>query len=64
MAVGWMTQSSIPGSGMVVHVLQKNPKLRGPPFAYSLRLQGSFPGVKRTGRQADHWPESSAEVKN
>jgi hypothetical protein len=25
---------------------------------------GSFPGVKRPGREADHSPQSSAEVKN
>jgi hypothetical protein len=25
---------------------------------------GSFPGVKRPGREADHSPPSSAEVKN
>jgi hypothetical protein len=26
--------------------------------------RGSFPGVKRPGREADHSPQSSAEVKN
>jgi hypothetical protein len=26
-------------------------------------IMGSFPGVKRPGREADHSPQSSAEVK-
>jgi hypothetical protein len=30
----------------------------------SLGTRGSFPGVKRPGRQAEHSPPSTAEVKN
>jgi hypothetical protein len=26
--------------------------------------EGSFPGIKRPGREADHSPQSSAEVNN
>jgi hypothetical protein len=34
------------------------------PASYPLGTTGSFPGVKRPGREADHSPPSSAEVKN
>jgi hypothetical protein len=33
------------------------------PASYSRGTRGSFPGVKRLGREADHSPPSSAEVK-
>jgi hypothetical protein len=33
------------------------------PFTFSIRTQNSFPGVKLSGRVADHSPPSSAEVK-
>jgi hypothetical protein len=32
--------------------------------AYPIGTGGSFPGVKRPGREADHSPLSSAEVRN
>jgi hypothetical protein len=35
-----------------------------PPTSYPLRTRGSFPGVKRPGREADRSPPSGAEVKN
>jgi hypothetical protein len=33
------------------------------PAFYVTGTRGSFPGVKRPGREADHSPPSSAEVK-
>jgi hypothetical protein len=33
------------------------------PASYPVGNKGSFPGVKRPGREADHLPPSSAEVK-
>jgi hypothetical protein len=33
------------------------------PAYYPMRTKGSFPGVKRPGREADHSSTSSAEVK-
>jgi hypothetical protein len=33
------------------------------PVSYTMGTRGSFPGVKRPGREADHSPPSSAEVK-
>jgi hypothetical protein len=34
------------------------------PESYLMDTEGSFPGLKRLGREADHSPLSSAEVKN
>jgi hypothetical protein len=34
------------------------------PASYSMGTRGSFLRVKRPGREADHSPPSSAEVKN
>jgi hypothetical protein len=34
------------------------------PTSYPMGTRGSFPGVKRPGREADHSPPSSAEFKN
>jgi hypothetical protein len=33
------------------------------PTSYKMGTGGSFPGVKRYGREADHSPPTSAEVK-
>jgi hypothetical protein len=33
------------------------------PTSYKMGTGGSFPGVKRQGSEADHSPQSSAEVK-
>jgi hypothetical protein len=33
------------------------------PASYPVGIRGSFPGVKRPGREANHSPPSSAEVK-
>jgi hypothetical protein len=34
------------------------------PASYPMGTRGSFPGVKLPGREADHSPPSSAEIKN
>jgi hypothetical protein len=34
------------------------------PASYAMGASGSFSGVKRPGREADHSPLASAEVKN
>jgi hypothetical protein len=36
---------------------------RAHPASYPMGTRGSFPGVKRLGREANHSPPSSAEVK-
>jgi hypothetical protein len=33
------------------------------PASYPMSAGGSFPRVKRQGREADHWPPTSAEIK-
>jgi hypothetical protein len=33
------------------------------PASYPMGTMGSFPGVRRSGREVDHSPPSSAEVK-
>jgi hypothetical protein len=33
------------------------------PAAYPMGIRGLFPGVKRQGREANHSPPSSADVK-
>jgi len=39
-------------------------RLLGPPTLLSEGYEGLCPGVKRQGREADHSPPFSAEVKN
>jgi hypothetical protein len=34
------------------------------PASYPMSTRGSFPWIKRPGHEADHSPQSSAEVKN
>jgi hypothetical protein len=35
----------------------------GQPTSYKMGTGGSFPGLKRQGREANHSPTTSAEVK-
>jgi hypothetical protein len=41
----------------------KKEKKKTHPASYPMGTRGSFPGVKQPGREADHSPPSSAEVK-
>jgi hypothetical protein len=61
LATGWKVRGSNPGGGgrYFAHV-QTGPVAH--PASYTTGT-GSFPGVKRPGRGADHPPPSSAEVK-
>jgi hypothetical protein len=51
LAMGWTVRGPNPGGGEIFH-----------PASYTMGT-GSFPGVKRPGRGADHPPPSSTEVK-
>jgi hypothetical protein len=57
--MGWTIGSSIPGMGHRVHSASG-----AHPVFCAVGTGGSFPGVKRPGREADHSPPSIAEVKN
>jgi hypothetical protein len=55
----------IPGSARFFFSLQRPDRLWGPPSLLSNGYQGLLlRGAKRQGREADHSPPSSAEVKN
>jgi hypothetical protein len=45
----------------LLHVVQTGSGVH--PTFYPMDTGGSFPGVKRPGREADHLPPTSAEVK-
>jgi hypothetical protein len=47
--------------GSLLHVVQTGSGVH--PTTYTMGTGGSFPGVKRPGREADHSPPTSAEVK-
>ena len=58
--MGWMVRGSKPGGGKIFRTRPDRPW--GPPsLLYWVR--GLFPGGKVAGRDADHPPPSSAEVK-
>jgi hypothetical protein len=61
-----MIGSSSPGraGNFFVFTTVSRPALGPHPVSYPISTRGSFPGVKRPGREADHTPPSSAEVKN
>jgi hypothetical protein len=70
-AYGWVTGWML-GGGVRVRAETWNVSLHhrfqtvsgAYPASYSMGTRGSFPGVKRPGREANHSPPSTAEVKN
>jgi hypothetical protein len=61
MTTGWTVRGSNPGGGEFFAHVQTGP---GAHPASCAMGTGSFPGVKRPERGADHPPPSSAEVEN
>jgi hypothetical protein len=66
LATGWTTKGSEFESRWgkefsLLHVFQKG--CWANPASYPMCTGGSFPGVKRQGREVDHSPPTSAEVK-
>jgi hypothetical protein len=64
-AMGWVIRVWIPvGAGNYTshHCVQTSSGAH--PASYPTGTRGSFPGGKAVGREADHSPPSSAEVKN
>jgi hypothetical protein len=55
--------SLIPGrvNFSLLHIVQTGSGVH--PTSYKMGTEGSFPGVKRQGREADHSPPTTAEVK-
>jgi hypothetical protein len=47
---------------LLLHIVQTGSGVH--PTSYKMGTGGSFPGVKLQGREADHSPPTSAEVKN
>jgi hypothetical protein len=45
----------------LLHIVQTGSGVH--PTSYKIGTGGTFPGVKRQGREADHSPPTSAEVK-
>jgi hypothetical protein len=60
---GQEVRGSIPGKGKIVFLSTASRPTLGVHTPFS-GYGGSFPGVKRTGRNADHSPPSSADVKD
>jgi hypothetical protein len=57
-------QGSIPGGCWEFFSSPPRPERLGAhPASYPMGTRASFPGVKQPGREADHSPPSSAEVK-
>jgi hypothetical protein len=55
--------SSSPGSVKMFTSPYRPDRLWGPPISYKMGTGGSSLGVKRQEREADHSPQTSAEVK-
>jgi hypothetical protein len=51
------------GAGNFSHRYRVQTDSGAHPVSYPMGTRGSFPGVKRLEREADHSPQSSAEVK-
>jgi hypothetical protein len=66
LATGWTTERSGFESRkgqelLLLHVVQTGSGVH--PTFYTMGTGSSFPGVKRLGREADHSPPTSVEVK-
>jgi hypothetical protein len=59
-AVGTATGYGLDDRNIALHVVQTG---SGVHPTYPMGTGGSFPGVKRQGRETDHSPSTSAEVK-
>jgi hypothetical protein len=58
-------RGSSPGSGKIFSSSRPPDRFRGPPSILSNWVPGALsPGVKLPGREADHSPPTSAEVKD
>jgi hypothetical protein len=58
-------QGLIPSRGKILFFTPQHPgQLWGHPASHTMGTGGSFPRVKQLGHEADHAPESSAEIKN
>jgi hypothetical protein len=63
--MAWVTGVRFPkGAGISVFATASRPALRPTHTPIQWVPGGSFPELKRPGREADHSPLSSAEVKN
>ena len=60
LATDWTVRGSKPDVGEIFATFQTGPGTH--PASYTMGT-GSFPGVKRPGRDFDHPPQYSAEVK-
>jgi hypothetical protein len=63
---GWTTKRSgvrvpVGYKCSLLHIVQTGSGVH--PTSYKMGTGGSFPGVKQQGREADHSPPTSAEVK-
>ena len=63
--LGWTFVSSNPGRGKIILCSSKRPhRFWGPLSVQFNGHRGTFPGVKRSGSEADHLRRSSAQVNN
>jgi hypothetical protein len=58
---GWSSSPVRVKKFLVLHIVQTDSGVH--PTSYKMGTGGSFPGVKRQGREADRSPPTSAEIK-
>ena len=63
-ATGWTVQGSNPCRGKRLYVFPNRPDCLWSPPSLIFNARVSYPGIKRPGREADHLPPSSAEIKS
>jgi hypothetical protein len=56
----WPTDISEGTKCLLLHIVQTGSGVH--PISYKMGTGGSFPGVKRQGREADHSPPTNVEV--